>query len=254
MSDERNNYQTMKCAAQGRRDATMRLWAEKWLSAERLFPYLEECNGDIDKALELYEWNASLGQFLMRDISHFEVALRNAYNDIMESRWDGEEHWLLDDASPARRPVPRKSASGMLDSNRINRKTIDAAASSLPSGFTTGSLVAGLTLGFWVHLADRSREAVIWRSGLYLAWPKGTKRAELQEKLYGILRVRNRVAHNERLFDPKRDELSPRKVDADAVSLFGQLCPEAADFLYGDHDLPLDAFLADYPAPVKVEL
>ena len=92
----------MKCAAQGRHDATTRLWAEKWLSAERLSPYLEECNGDIDKALELYEWNASLGQFLMRDISHFEVALRNAYNDIMESRWDGEEHWLLDDASPAR--------------------------------------------------------------------------------------------------------------------------------------------------------
>ena len=243
MSDERNNHQTMKCAAQGCRDVTTRLWAEKWLSAERLFPYLEECNGDIDKALELYEWNASLGQFLMRDISHFEVALRNAYNDIMESRWDGEEHWLLDDASP-----------GMRDSNRINRKTIDAAVSSLPRGFTAGSLVAGLTLGFWVHLADRSREAVMWRSGLYLAWPKGTKRAELQEKLYGILRIRNRVAHNERLFDPKRSELSPKKVDADAVGLLRVLCPEAAEYLYGNDERPLDAFLADYPAPVKVEL
>lgn len=254
MSDERNNHQTMKCAAQGCRDVTTRLWAEKWLSAERLFPYLEECNGDIDKALELYEWNASLGQFLMRDISHFEVALRNAYNDIMESRWDGEEHWLLDDASPARRPVLRKSANGMRDSNRINRKTIDAAASSLPRGFTTGSLVAGLTLGFWVHLADRSREAVMWRSGLYLAWPKGTKRAELQEKLYGILRVRNRVAHNERLFDPNRSELSPKKVDADAAGLLRVLRPEAAEYLYGDDERPLDAFLADYPAPVKVDL
>ena len=254
MSDERNNHQTMKYAAQGCRDVTTRLWAEKWLSAERLFPYLEECNGDIDKALELYEWNASLGQFLMRDISHFEVALRNAYNDIMESRWDGEEHWLLDDASPARRPVLRKSANGMRDSNRINRKTIDAAASSLPRGFTAGSLVAGLTLGFWVHLADRSREAVMWRSGLYLAWPKGTKRAELQEKLYGILRIRNRVAHNERLFDSKRSELSPKKVDADAVGLLRVLCPEAAEYLYGNDERPLDAFLADYPAPVKVEL
>lgn len=190
----------------------------------------------------------------MRDISHFEVALRNAYNDIMESRWDGEEHWLLDDASPARRPVLRKSANGMRDSNRINRKTIDAAASSLPRGFTAGSLVAGLTFGFWVHLADRSREAVMWRSGLYLAWPKGTKRAELQEKLYGILRIRNRVAHNERLFDPKRSELSPKKVDADAVGLLRVLCPEAAEYLYGNDERPLDAFLVDYPAPVKVEL
>ena len=124
----------------------------------------------------------------------------------------------------------------------------------LPKGFTTGKLVAGLTLGFWVHLTDRSREAVIWRSGLYHAWPKGTNRAELQERLYGILRVRNRAAHNERLFSPKRDELSPRRVDADAVGLLGMLCPEAEDYLYGGGALPLDAFLAEHPAPAEVEL
>jgi hypothetical protein len=66
--------------------------------------------------------------------------------------------------------------------------------------------------------------------------------------------VRNRIAHNERLFDPKRNELSPKKVDADAVGLLRVLCPEAADYLYGNDERPLDAFLADYPAPVKVEL
>lgn len=231
-----------------------RLWAEKWLSAERFAPYLAKCGGDVDKALDLYEWNVLLGQLLMRDISHFEVALRNVYNNVIESRWDGEGHWLLDDASPARRPVMRKSLKGLLDSNRINRKTIDAAAAGLPRDFTIGSLVAGLTLGFWVHLSDRSREAVIWRSGLYLAWPKGTNRAELQERLYGILRVRNRVAHNERLFDPKRGELSPRKVDADAVGLLRLLCPEAADYLHHDSEVPLDSFLADHPAPVEIVL
>lgn len=254
MPDERDNHQALKDATRELHGAAMCLWAEKWLSAERLTPYLEECDGNISKALELYKWNVSLGQLLMRDISYFEVALRNAYNDVMESRWDGEEHWLLDDASPARRPVMRKSEKGMLDSNRINRKTIDAAAAGLPRGFTTGSLVAGLTLGFWVHLTDRSREAVIWRSCLYRAWPKGTNRGELQERLYGILRLRNRVAHSERLFDPKRGELSPRKVDADAVGLLRLLCPEAADFLYGDGALPLDEFLREHPAPAEIEL
>ena len=221
---------------------------------EEVSAYLKACGGDAEKALALYEWNSSLAQLLMRDISNFEVALRNACNAAMESSWQGDAHWLLDENSPARRPVMRKSARGMLDSNRINRRTIDAAVDGLPKGFSTGNLVAGLTLGFWVHLSDRSREAVIWRSGLYRAWPKGTNRAELQERLYGILRVRNRVAHNERLFDPKRPELSPKKVDTDAIELLGILCPEATDYLYGEGGAPIGKFLNEHPAPVAVEL
>lgn len=252
LADEFETKLTATNVASGDCSTAMALWAEKWLSAERLAPYLDKCDGNIEKALELYEWNLSLGQLLMRDISHFEVALRNAYNAVMESRWDGKEHWLLDETSPVRRPVMRKSAKGLLDSNRINRRTIDAAANGLPKGYSTGSLVAGLTLGFWVHLTDRSREAVIWRSNLYLAWPKGINRAELQERLNGILRVHNRVAHNERLFDPKRDELSPKKVDADAVELLGMLRPEVVDYLYGADESSFEAFLEGHPAPVDV--
>lgn len=75
-------------------------WAEKWLSAERLTPYLKACGGDAEKALALYEWNSSLAQLLMRDISNFEVALRNACNAAMESSWQGDAHWLLDENSP----------------------------------------------------------------------------------------------------------------------------------------------------------
>lgn len=76
----------------------------------------------------------------MRDISYFEVALRNAYNDTMEARWDGERHWLLDGDSPVRRPVMRKSGKGTVDVNRINRKIIDVAVSGLPEGFRAVTL------------------------------------------------------------------------------------------------------------------
>lgn len=169
-----------------RRKAVL-MWAEGWLSAKRLAPYLEACGGEIDKALDFYRWNVLLGQFLVCDISYFEVALRNAYNDTMGSRWDGDEHWLLDDGSPVRKPVVRKSGMGSSDVNRVNRIIIDVA--SLPDGFTSGDLMVGLTLGFWVHLTDRSREAVIWRTGFYTAWPKGTNRAELQDCRDDILRA-----------------------------------------------------------------
>ena len=236
------------------RSMAMRAWAEKWLSAERFAPYLEAVGGDAEGALRLYRWNVALGQFLMRDISYFEVALRNAYNDVMELRWDGGEHWLLDDASPVRRPVVRRSSRGSVDVNRVNRKIIDVAASGLPDGFSTGDLVSGLTLGFWVHLTDRSREAVIWRIGLHAAWPKGTRRAELQDWLDGILRVRNRIAHNERLFNPRHAQLSPLRANADARELLGQLCPEAAAYVQEPGGETIEDFLAQNPAPAGVRL
>lgn len=233
-------------------DNTME-WAKRWLSVERLAPYLAACDGDIDRAFDLYEWNISLGQVLMRDISHFEVALRNAYDRVLCEGWG--EGWLTDDASPARRPVMRKSAHGTLDANRINRKTIDAVADQLPDGAPRGSVVAGLTLGFWVHLSDRSREAVIWRTALFRAWPRGASRRDLQTRLYGILRVRNRVAHIERLFDPSRGELSPLRADTDAVSLLRALCPDAAERLYGSIAAsPVERFCRDCPAPADVTL
>lgn len=151
-----------------------REWAGLWLSEERLVPYLEACGGDADRAVELHEWNISLAQVLMRDVAHLEVAMRNAYDRALSDAWGGGAHWLLDDGSPVRRPLMRKAARGELDLNRINRKIIDAAVEKLPAGFTTGQLVSNLTLGFWVHLADRSREAAIWRTALYRAWPRGT--------------------------------------------------------------------------------
>jgi len=198
-------------------------WPVSWLSWPRLSPYLEACSNDMGKALELYEWNISLAQVLQRDISHFEVALRNAYDGLMASRWDGD--WLLDDDSPARKPIMRASKRGPLDINRINRRIIDSASASLPKGHGHDDLVAALTLGFWVHLTDRSREQEIWRTNLYLAWPKGTNRTELQQRLNGILRTRNRVAHPEHLFNPRTACPIPTNVDRNAIELFCSLCP-----------------------------
>lgn len=233
----------------------VREWVERWLSSERLAPYLTSCRGNIERALELYEWNISLGQVLARDISNFEIALRNAYDRVLTNAWNGEGHWLLDDGSPARRPVMRKSGHGELDVNRINRKTIDAVVRQLPAGATPGSIIAHLTLGFWVHLSDRSRETVIWRTALFRAWPKGTSRRELHPRLTGILRVRNRVAHAERLFNPSSPSHSPLRADRDAVDLLRELCPEAAERLYGSEGMaPIELFCGENPAPVDVRL
>lgn len=84
--------QSLPQSVNNERSGSAREWAERWLSPERLAPYLAACGGDIGRALELYEWNISLGQVLMRDISHFEVALRNSYDRALREYWDGGAH------------------------------------------------------------------------------------------------------------------------------------------------------------------
>lgn len=86
-----------------------REWAERWLSQSRFSSYLELCNDDVNKALELHEWNLVLGRALMGDIAHFELALRNAYDRVLTERFEGSEHWLFDANSPVTRPIIRKS-------------------------------------------------------------------------------------------------------------------------------------------------
>lgn len=227
-------------------------WVCRWLSPERFSPYLEACGGDVDAALALYEWNIALGQVLLHDMAHFEVALRNSYDAVMSRLWEGREHWLVDEASPVRRPIMRRAKAGELDLNRISRKAIDSARSGLPADAPPGRLVSSLTLGFWVHLTDRSREAEVWRTGLYLAWPRGTDRKVLHGRLSAILRLRNRVAHHERLFNPRSSELSPVEVDRAAVELFAALCPEAAARVCPGDTTPVERFLEDNPAPAGV--
>jgi hypothetical protein len=64
------------------------------MSAPRFARYLTETGGDRDRALSWYEWNIRLGNALMRDIAHFEVALRNAYDQALIARSPaGAPHW-----------------------------------------------------------------------------------------------------------------------------------------------------------------
>lgn len=84
-------------------------WAERWLSSSRLSSYLDLCDGNIDCALELHEWNLMLERVLMGDIAHFELALRNAYDRALTERFQGNEHWLFDANSPVTRPIMRNS-------------------------------------------------------------------------------------------------------------------------------------------------
>lgn len=229
-------------------------WAQRWLSEARLQPYLNDCDDDVNNALALHEWNLALGEAMMVDIAHFELALRNAYVRVL--REDLGEGWLLDDSSPLRAPIIHTSkAKKQRDVNFVNRRAIDDATKRAHDSTNVDQIVAGFTLGFWAHLTDRSRERVLWIPHLHKAWPAGTDRNSLSARINSIVQMRNRIAHHERLFDPRDNTLSPMALDVDAIHMLRDLCPDAYDHLFAENPCTgVERFLASSPAPASVRL
>lgn len=228
---------------------------ESWLSAPRYKRYLEIADGDDNDALDLYLWNIGLAQAVLKDVSFFEVALRNAYNRAITVAFDGDDHWLFDESSPVRRPIFRTNKRGQVnDANRINRNIIDHLKAGLRGNATSDDVISNLTLGFWAHMTDRNHERDLWIPSLHKVWPKGVSRIDINNRISKINKVRNRAAHHEHLFSPESSSCSTLDACQDAVALFSQLEPEACAYVYGDSDgeCSVSKFVGSIPAPCGV--
>lgn len=213
-------------------------WIDAWLGAPRFRMYVDGCGGDRVRALALYEWNVTLGQALMRDISHFEIALRNAYDAAIQNQWRGSDHWLLDPESPAVTPIWRvkKDSSGLkrgTDVNHLNRRAVDAAVKKCGGAkATSGKVMAELSFGFWSHLTTASHEKSVWVPYLHHAYPQGTNRASVDKIIGSVNSVRNRIAHHEPIFDRKRTpDLEPSLVHTGLLSVLTMIAPDVATHL-----------------------
>ena len=140
-------------------------------------------------------------QAVLKDVPFFEAALRNAYNRTISPTWNGSDHRLFDDASPVRRPILGKDKRGQVNAaNRLNRNPIGHLRNGLRESATADDVVSNLTLGFWAHMTDRSHERALWIPSAHKAWPKGTPRNDVNNRIARINKVRNRAAHHEHLF------------------------------------------------------
>lgn len=183
-------------------------WAESWLSVGRFRTYLDAVAGDRTKALNLYEWNASMSAAIMHDLGHLEVAVRNAYNGALEARQPGPLHWTEDLGRyfPCRRG---RAADGTpIDRNekprrQVNRAILDAGGPSAPRG----KVIAELMFGFWRYLTTRTHDGTLWVP--YLRWgfavgmaargPVPLSRPIVDGAMGELHMLRNRVAHHEPL-------------------------------------------------------
>jgi hypothetical protein len=168
-----------------------RLVVERWLSKGRLDIYRAATQGDLDRALSLYEWNARATAACLHDIGHLEVLLRNRYDEQLRI---GDPDWTALNAPLWRRLTGNKQTR--LDQERANhqsRRNIDQARNR-PGAATHGHVIANLTFGFWSALSQAERNATIWTPILSPIFP-GRTRGSVHDALRKLSTFRNRLAH-----------------------------------------------------------
>jgi hypothetical protein len=161
--------------------------ASRWIADSRFAPYLSRANGEHERAVELYIWNARLSAAAFETLHHVEVLLRNA----IDARFQPVDHVAAPDATWLEDPTILNFESRRRVIETIGRIT---AESKTP---TRGRVVAGLPFGFWRALFDRKYES-LWVSHLHRAFPNGSgERRELSRLLARLVPFRNRLAHHE---------------------------------------------------------
>lgn len=135
---------------------------ERRLSTERLGPYRAAAGGDLERALQLYQWNATVGSAFLETLGHLEVVLRNALHEQLAG-WHAAQQlpgeWYDDPA-------------GALDRHR--RDDIAAARVRIRregKAETPGKVVAELMFGFWRFLLDKRYQPTLWAQTLRHAFP-----------------------------------------------------------------------------------
>lgn len=176
--------------------------AVSWLSAPRYGRYLGVAGGDHATAMETYVWNARVAAAGIVDVGHLEIALRNAYDRELSTRYP---HWSVDPLSQLFRleqGVPHARVQQRRRNQASNARIFDARR-GLSSAPTHAEVVASLTFGFWSNLTVGERTSTLWNPMLHRAFPKGTRRARVHDLVARVVKFRNRLAHNEPVFSTR---------------------------------------------------
>lgn len=161
--------------------------AERWFSVERMIPYVAACQGDPQRALVLYEWNANVGAAFWRTLGHVEELVRNAMHTQL-TNWA-----LVNYGDPCWYGVAAELLSGQANTAVAQART-RATRSDVPE--TLGRVVAELTFAFWRYLVSSRYDRSLWRPALRYTFP-GKSRRTVATTLESLHLLRNRIAHHE---------------------------------------------------------
>jgi len=157
-------------------------------TAQRFAPYLAASGRGQPEAARLYVWNIAASSAMWGDFAVLEVCLRNAMHHGL-SRYAAREDWWQ---SVGLHPEDRAKVN-----DAIRSATVKKGAPP-----TSDDVVSELMLGFWVGLLANKYHQRLWVPALSGAFPHLlTTRRELHRKLERLRRLRNRLAHHEKVFN-----------------------------------------------------
>ena len=166
------------------------------LSQERLQRYLTACGNNTRKTMTLYRLNLNLSQEVFTLLSCFEVAIRNAINNILVARLGND--WLRD----AILPGGKFDVPGCRDSAKIIRKAYNRLLKN--NIYSHTKLLAEMEFGVWKYMFANPQYVAVGRSLLAIFPNKPRSTAQCQynntymfNELDGINILRNRIAHHE---------------------------------------------------------
>lgn len=202
---------------------------EAALSSERLARYIA-VGGGTEAGVELYAWNCALSEALYTPLQGLEITLRNALGEKLKQGY-GSDWFELNPGPPIANPLVDKVNVACAELRTRGHRS------------THGRVTAELSLGFWTGLLAARYETDLWRPHFRRAFPAGPNRLlrkDVFSRLDQIRRLRNRIAHHERIFD--------RDIAADhaaILDLIGWICPTTRDWV--EHQSRVGSVLAKRP-------
>jgi len=166
--------------------------AEFVFSVPRLATYLRVAQGDLDKSLELYAWNAQVSAGLMLYANFAEVAVRNAVDDALVSIYGAQ--WPWNSTFEQSLPAPKRGFS--------TRNELINVRGQHPS---TGKVIADLRFVFWEKMFTARFDQRIWTPHIHRVfpgaggYPVSQTRTDIHSDLWTVRQIRNRIAHHEPL-------------------------------------------------------
>lgn len=165
------------------------------LSQARFARYLASAGGDEPVALELYEWNTLMAQSLYVYLQCWEITYRNKVDGFL--RWKFGPAWPYDDKRAVRALTKEEQRRLTETKQRQSQQRKQAKVS-------TDAIVADLSAGFWVALLSSAYKVPFsWQYNLGRVFPNDHKldRESAHRTSSTILKLRNRIAHHEPIYD-----------------------------------------------------
>jgi hypothetical protein len=170
---------------------------DKYLSSERLAPYLDQARGDMWVAIRLHERNRELSEALYGVIQGLELTLKNAFHGALTDRL-GSPDWY--------------DKFTFQDSEHYAITETKDKIRERGAAVTSARVVAELNFSFWVRLSSFQYEDTLWFPCLVRLFPIRIRRPKVQDRLKNLKTLRNRIAHHQRI-------LYKRNLEADYVEL-----------------------------------